>query len=168
MQLKHFPFLLLVACGGDGDKEWTQRATPTVHKTVGGVGFSIDLPEGMRERVDGDRLHYDFVVKHNGEDYVKPLELYFSTTTSAKPTLDAELASPLYSGTTTLVRKDSLPDGYIIDYEANKDTYVVDRYILGTPTLECNFLVRAWDRGDNLKDKLPQAEKLCLSMRRDK
>jgi hypothetical protein len=168
MQLKNVVFLLLVACGDKGDKEWTQRATPTVHKTIGGVGFSIDLPEGMRERLERDELHYDFVVKHNGEDYVKPLEIYVSTTTSAKPTLDEELKSPLYSPTTVWVRKDSLPDGYILDYEANKDTYWVERTILGSPSLQCRFLVRAWDRGDNVKDKLPQAEKVCLSMKRDK
>lgn len=160
----------LVACGGNnGPESWTKRSVKTVTATVNGIKFSIDLPDGMRQKDEKDEVDWDFLVDIGGEKYAKTPEVRVRSGEYADKTLDAALKSPMHKDTTNWVRKDTLPDGYIVAYEnaayKNKEDYIVERYLASEPSLECSIRVTPWTRGATVKDKLPQVEKICESLK---
>jgi hypothetical protein len=160
----------LVACGGNnGPESWTKRPVKTVTGTVEGIKFSIDLPDGMRQKDEKDEAVWDFLVEHGGEKYSKTPEIRIKSGKYADKTLEDAMKSPVRSNTTNWVRKDTLPVGYIVAYEngayKGKEDYIVERYIAGEPSLECSIRVTPWTRGATVKDKLPQAEKICESLK---
>jgi hypothetical protein len=159
-----------VACGGNKAPEsWTTRPVKTVAGTVAGIKFSIDLPEGMRQKDEKDEAVWDFLVKIGDEEYAKTPEIRIKSGTYADKTLEEAMKSPMRTDVSNWVRKDALPDGYILAYEngayKGKEDYIIERYIAGEPSLECSIRVTPWTRGATVKDKLPQAEKICESLK---
>jgi hypothetical protein len=154
-----------VACGkgsGGGD-DWTQRPVKPVSGTVKGLAFTIDLPEGMRQKTQPDEVEFDFKV---GE-YAKTPDVTISAGGYAKTLEDYMKTEPKVD---TWLRKDTLPDGYIATYEntayKGKEDYLVYAYRkFGDTVLTCHARVTPWERGATTKDKLPLLEKACLSIK---
>jgi hypothetical protein len=162
MKLILISILAVAACGGKGD-DWTKRQVKTVPVTVGGVALTIDLPEGMRQKVDGDAVRFDFLV----DEYAKTPEITIRAGGYAK-TLDDYLKTE--KSTENWLRKEALPDGYITSsensYYKGKEDYLVYAYrVFGDKTMTCSARVTPWTRGASVKDKVPLVEKMCLSMK---
>lgn len=160
----------LAACGKKGAPEdWTKRPVKTTTASVRGIKFSIDLPEGMRQKDERDEAVWDFLVEMGGEKYAKTPEIRIKSGQYADKTLEDAMKSPIRQKVTNWVRKDTLPDGYIIAFENDmykgKEDYIVERYIGSEPSLECWIRVSPWTRGATVKDKLPQVEKICESVK---
>ncbi len=160
--------LALVGCS-KGPEHWAKRPVKPLSKTVAGVAFTIELPEGMVEKPDGDGLKWDFEVERGGEKYIKTPWVMISSAKYADKTLDAYMKSPVHKDVTNWVRKDTLPDGYVVSYEnpayKGKDDYLIERVIVGDPGLDCTVRLGAWERGDDVKAAIPQAEKMCTSIK---
>jgi hypothetical protein len=158
--------LMLVACGkgGGGGDDWTTHPVKTVSATSKGVAFTIDLPDGMRQKPDGDRVEFDFLV---GE-YTKTPNFTISVGGFAKTIDDYVKTEPKVDN---WLRKEALPDGgYIASYENSaykgKEDYLVYVYRpVGDKVLTCHARVTPWERGASVKDKVPLVEKACLSMK---
>jgi hypothetical protein len=166
MKLSHLCALALTlvasACGS-GDKDWTQRPLKTVTGTTKEVAFSIELPDGMEKQDDGGMVRFDFHI----DGRHKTPEISVGTADYA-PTLDDYLKTE--PGVTNWIRKDTLPDGYIVSYEnssykGREDYLVFARRAIGGKTLTCNARVTPWTKGATTKDKLPALEKICLSLK---
>ena len=155
--------VMAAACGkGDGD-DWSTKPLKTVSGTTKGIAFTIDLPDGMRQKVDDDNVRYDFLVG----DYAKTPEIIVGATGWAK-TLDDYLKTE--TETKNWLRKEALPDGYITSSENSsypgKEDYLVYVYrTFGDKTLTCHARVTPWTKGAQVKDKVPLVEKMCLSMK---
>lgn len=154
--------LAIAACGGkDGD--WTSKPIKPVSSTAGGVAFTIDVPDGMRMRPDGDRVTFDFDV----DGRVHTPELTISAVGYADTLDDYVKTEPHVD---TWLRKDKLADGYVASYENSaykgKDDWIVYAYRkFGDKVLTCNGRVTPWAHGDTAKDKVPLVEKMCLSIK---
>ncbi len=150
------------ACGGKGD-DWTKRPIKTVSATVKGIAFTIDLPDGMRQKTRDDEVEWDFLV---GE-YAKTPDISVSAGGFAKTLDDYVKTEPKVDN---WLRKDSLPDGYIASNENDtykgKEDYIVYAYrAFGDTVLTCHARVTPWERGATVKDKVPLVEKMCLSIK---
>ena len=159
--------VLVAACGSKGaGEDWTRRATKPVTATVDGVKFSIDLPEGMREKDAPEEVTFDFHVTIDGEGYTKTPEFHVRTDKYGDKTLD-DFVKNWGKDVTVWLRKEAQPDGYLASYEnpayKGKDDYLVERHGDG---LQCSARVTPWNRGDTVKDKVPLIEKMCLSLKR--
>jgi len=160
--------LVVGACGGGGGAggggdDWTSKPIKTVAATVDGIAFTIDLPDGMRQKAEDGGVHFDFLV---GE-YVKTPEVTVRAGGFAK-TLEDYLKSE--ASTKDWLRKDTLPDGYITSAENSaykgKEDYLVYAYrTAGDKVLTCQARVTPWSRGATTKDKVPLVEKMCLSLK---
>jgi hypothetical protein len=148
----------LLACGKDGG-DWTTRKIAPVTATFEGKSFTIDLPEGMRQKADKYEVRWDFL---EGE-YAKTPEISVSTHAAWK-TVDDYAKSE--SKVTTWVRKETFPDGFIVAHEnttyPGKEDYIV--YAV-KGDWGCMARVTPWSRGDSVKDKLPAVEQMCLSIK---
>jgi hypothetical protein len=153
-----------MACGKGGGDDWTKRPVKPVSATAGGVAFTIDLPDGMRQKADGDGVRFDFL---EGE-YAKTPEVSIGTSAFAK-TLDDYVK--FEKQVDNWVRKDTLPDGgYIASHENHnykgKEDYIVYAYRpFGDKVLTCSARVTPWTKGATTKDKVPLVEKMCLSLK---
>ncbi|MDB4955492.1 MAG: hypothetical protein JWO36_3061 [Myxococcales bacterium] len=150
------------ACAGGGD-DWTKKPLKTVSGTAGGVPFSIELPDGMREKVDGKDVRYDFHI----DDRTKTPEITVSAGGYAKTLDDYMKTEP---GVDNWLRKETLPDGYVVSYENSsykgKEDYLVYVYrTFGDKVMTCHARVTPWTKGAAVKDKVPLIEKMCLSMK---
>lgn len=156
--------IALAACGKGDDADWTTRPVKTIAATAGGIGFTIDLPDGMRQKADGDGVKFDILV----DDYVKTPEVSIGAGGFAKTLDDYVKSEPRVDN---WLRKTTLPDGgYIASYEnenyKGKDDYIVYAYHpFGDKVLTCNARVTPWTRGASTKDKVPLVEKICLSLK---
>ena len=148
----------LGACGGS-DGDWTTRAVKPVSASFNGKAFTIDLPEGMRQKTDKYEVRWDFL---EGE-YAKTPEISVSDGAAWKSVEDYAKASPRI---TTYLRKENFPDGFIVAHENDsypgKEDYLVYAFKGGWG---CSARVTPWKRGDAVKDKLPLVEKMCLSIK---
>ncbi len=172
MQKLVIAVFVLAACGGGsgggssgsgGGDDWTSKPIKTVSATADGVAFTIDLPDGMRQKPDSGGVTFDFLV---GE-YAKTPEVTVRAAGFAK-TLEEYMKSE--PRTSEWLRKDTLPDGYIASAEnpnyKGKEDYVVYAYhSAGDKVLTCHARVTPWSRGATTKDKLPLVEKICLSLK---
>jgi hypothetical protein len=155
--------LCVAACGSKDGDDWTKRSTKAVSGTVEGIKFTIDLPDGMRQRDSNGQVEFDFLV---GE-YVKTPNITIGAGGFAK-TLEEYIA--FEKTTDNWIRKDKLPDGYITTAENSnykgKEDYVVYLYkAVGDKVLTCNARVTPWSPGASVKDKLPLVEKICQSLK---
>ena len=150
------------ACGGGSSGDWTTRAVKPVTATFNGKAFTIDLPEGMREKTDKYEVRWDF---HEG-DYAKTPEISVSDQAAWKTADDYAKSNPKVA---TYVRKETFPDGFIVSHE--NDTYPGKEYYLVYAVKGgwgCSARVTPWRKGDSVKDKLPLVEKMCLSIKPSK
>jgi hypothetical protein len=154
----------IAACGKGGGSDWTSKPAKTIAATVRGVAFTIEAPEGMRQQAKPDELQLDFLI----DDYVKTPDITVRASGYAK-TLDDYVKSE--KEVTNWVRRDALPDGYVVSYEnpnyKGKEDYLV--YVhrtFGDKVLTCEGRLTPWERGATSKDKLPALEKVCLSIKR--
>jgi hypothetical protein len=155
--------LCAAACGKGGGGDWTSRPIKPITVTVDGVKLTIDAPDGMRQKEDHGQLRLDFL---DGE-YVKTPDITIGIGGYAKTIDDFVKTEPKVD---SWVRKEALPDGYVASYEnptyKGKEDYLV--YVnrtLGDKVVTCNVRLTPWDRGATVKDKIPQAEKICLSIK---
>ena len=149
---------VLAACGGGGG-DWTTRAVKPVAASFNGKAFTIDLPEGMRQKADKYEVRWDFLEG----DYVKTPEITVSDTAGWKTLEDYAKSNPKVA---TYVRKDALPDGFIVAHE--NDSYPGKEYYLVYMVKAgwgCSARVTPWSKGDSVKDKLPAVEQMCLSLK---
>ena len=150
--------LVFAACGGGGG-DWTTRKVAPVTASFEGKSFTIDLPEGMRQKADKYEVRWDFL---EGE-YAKTPEISVSTHAAWK-TVDDYAKSE--SKVTTWVRKETLADGFIAVHEnmnyPGKEDYIV--YAV-KGDWGCMARVTPWSKGDKVLDKLPAVEKMCLSIK---
>ena len=162
------PTLLLAilgaaACGGGKKADWTSRPIKTVSATTGGVAFTIDLPDGMRQKDDKDEVEWDIL----DDGRVHTPELDVSAGAYAK-TIDEYVKTE--PNVKTWLRKDKLADGYVVSHENDayegKDDWIVYAYReLGGKVLTCHARVTPWAPGETAKDKVPLVEKMCLSIK---
>jgi hypothetical protein len=166
MKLAALAFVLVAACGGgsDSDSDWTQKPIETVSIEVNGTKLTIDLPKGMRQTPESGGVTFDF---HVG-GYVKTPGISIR-----EGALDATLDDYIKGEPKVdpWLRKDTLPDGYIATYEntaykGKEDYLVFVQRTLGDKVFRCSLRVTPWSRGAKVKDKLPLAEKICLSLKR--
>ncbi len=156
--------LAAAACGKGGGDDWTKRLVKPVTGTAGGIAFTIDLPEGMRQKPDGDDVKFDFLV---GE-YAKTPSFTIGSAAFAK-TLEDYVK--FESKVDNWLRKDALPEGgYVVSYENHnykgKEDYLVYVYRpVGDKALTCSARVTPWTKGASVKDKVPLVEKACLSLK---
>src|SRR4051794_40391642 len=113
------------ACGKGGSSDWTKRAVKPVAASADGVEFTIDLPEGMRQKADHGSVEFDFL---EGE-YVKTPNITIGTAGFAK-TIEDYVKQESSSGTDNWIRKEALPDGGYIATNENhnykgKEDYIV-------------------------------------------
>lgn len=159
--MKSLALLLLVACGDSSSTDWTKRKVVSSNETIDGVAFSIELPEGMRKRVEKDQLHWDFHEK----DRVFTPDVEVSPKAAFKTAADflgfMHVQKPL--------RNDALPDGFVIATEnpsyPGKEDYLI--YAMRGP-VGCMVRVAPWSRGEDVKAKLGAAAQLCLSIKYQK
>src|SRR4051812_18926323 len=152
--------LVAAACGKGSGDDWTKRPVKTQSATVKGVAFTIDLPDGMRKKEEPDEVRWDFLV----DGYAKTPEVSVSATGWAD-SLDKYLETE--KDVTNWLRKDSLPDGYVVSYENSsykgKEDYLIYVYKkTGDKVLTCHARVTPWTKGASTKDKVPAVEKMCL------
>jgi hypothetical protein len=153
----------LTACGKKGGSDWTQRPIKTISGTVDGIAFTIDVPDGMRQKAKPDELALDFL---DGE-YAKSPDVWIRSGTSGKTLDDYVKSEP---NVTVWLRKESLPDGYIAShenaaYKGTDDWIVAAVRTGGGKVLSCNARVTPWEPGATAKDKVPLVEKMCLSLK---
>ena len=155
--------VLVAACGKGGGDDWTKKPVKTVSATVKGHAFTIELPEGMREKAEADEVRWDFHI----DGYVKTPEI----TVRAGGWADSiEKYVESEKGADNWLRKEATPDGYIASYENHnykgKEDYLVYVYKkVGDTVLTCSARVTPWTRGATTKDKVPLVEKMCLSLK---
>jgi hypothetical protein len=153
-----FVIAALVACGGGGSKDWSERKLVTSNETIGAVKFSIELPEGMAKKADHGQLHWDF--REDGR--VKTPDVDVSDKAAFKSLEDYVT----FAHVKEFVRKDKLPDGFIVAHEnpsfPGKQDYIV--YAMRGP-VGCMLRVTRWSKDDDVKAKLPIAEKFCESIK---
>jgi len=155
--------LAAAACGTGSGDDWTKKPVKPVSATVKGIPFTIELPEGMRQKAEADEVRWDFHV----DGYAKTPEV----TVSAAGWADSlEKYLETEKSVDNWLRKDSLPDGYVVSYENSaykgKEDYIVYVYKkAGDKVLTCSARVTPWTRGAKTKDKVPLVEKMCLSLK---
>ncbi len=151
--------ILLAACGGGGGADWSTRKVLPVTAQFNGKSFTIDLPEGMRQKMTKWEVEFDFL---EGE-YAKTPDVTVADTSGWKTADDYAKSE---SKVTTWIRKETLPDGFIAVHEnmayPGKEDYIV--YVVKSGW-GCMVRVTPWSRGDTVKDKLPAAENICLSLK---
>jgi hypothetical protein len=150
---------LLAACGSSSG-DWTSKPIVSVSSEADGIKFTIDAPEGMRVRGAELDFHID--------GYVKTPNIRISKGGTYAKTLDDFKKSN--KDVTDWIRAETLPDGYIATYEntayKGKEDYLVHvEKTANGKTLACDARVTPWDKGATTKDKLPQLEKICLSIK---
>lgn len=155
--------IALAGCSKGGVPDWTKRAVKTVSATVKGVAFTIDLPEGMRQKDDGGDVVFDFLI--DGRVYTP--EFMIKTGYVAK-TLDEYVAFAREAD--NWLRKEALPDGYVVSYEnpsyKGKEDYITYVYrTFGDQALVCSARLAPSSRGGKTKDQVPAVEKVCLSLK---
>ena len=164
MRTAALAIILTAACGGGSDSDWTKKGTETVSIDVEGSKLTIDVPKGMRMKSESDGVTFDFLV---GE-YVKTPDISIREGGFAA-TIDDYVKGE--AKVDNWLRKDTLPDGYIVSYENSaykgKEDYVVFAHrTLGDKVFTCSVRVTPWSRGAKVKDKVPLAEQICLSLKR--
>jgi hypothetical protein len=155
--------IIAAGCGGGGGDDWTKRPVKPVSATVEGIAFAIELPEGMRLKAKPDEARWDFLV---GE-YAKTPEITVREGGFAKTLEDYLKVEPKVDN---WLRKETLPDGYIVSnendaYKGQEDYLVYVYKTFGDKVLTCHARVTPWERGATVKDKVPLVEKMCLSMK---
>lgn len=153
----------LLACGkgDDGPQHWSKRATETVTATVGGVAFSIDVPQGMRQKTEDDEVAFDY---HLGDRVYTP---DITIRVASKPhTLAAYLET---ESAKDFLRKEEVPGGFVTSaenpYYKGKEDYLVHvEKTAGDKALTCDARVTRWSQGDKVKDNVPKLEAVCLSL----
>lgn len=168
--------VLLVACNEKhapqpSEPHWTKRPIVTASGTTkNGVAFTIDLPEGMRARPRGKTaIEYDLNERRTGIRFV----------ISEGCVEDAlEDMTATHRDDTKWIRRDTLPAGGFIasyenpDHDDANDLIVKACHPFGDEMqyagsgMTCYAEVTPWHDGDRVRDALPVAEKLCLSLRR--
>ena len=161
MRMLAICLVVAAACGGKGE-DWTKRPLKQVIATSGGIKFTIEVPDGMRQRPDGDGVQWDFLI----DDRVFTPDITVRAGGYAK-TLDEYVATD--KTVDQWIRKDTLPDGYIAtnenpSYKGREDYLVYVYKKVGDSALTCHARVTPWRKGGKTKDQLPQLEKICLSM----
>jgi hypothetical protein len=153
----------IAACGksDSGPEHWSKRPTETVSATVGGQGFTIEVPKGMRQEAEADEVRFDFL---EGE-YVFTPEIVVR--------LGKELGSPekdlQYEKDPNVLRKEAMADGWVVSmensYYKGKEDYIVHaEKKAGDKVFVCNARVTPWKKGETVKDKVGLVEKMCLSI----
>ena len=157
--------VLGAACGGGGGggNDWSKKAVKPVTGTIEGAAFSIEVPEGMRQKTDPKSLELDFLV--DGRVFTPNLTIRqggFAHTVDDYVKGEPKVA--------TWLRKEATADGYIVSYEnasyPGKEDYIV--YSLkkvGDKEWTCSARVTRWSKDDKVKDKVPLVEKMCLSLK---
>src|SRR5262245_59903189 len=97
--------LLATACGSKGE-DWTKRALKRVTASSEGIKFTIDVPDGMRQRDDSGGVQWDFLI--DGRVYTPDITVRAG---GYAKTLDEYVASE--KNIDNWIRKEQLPDGYI-------------------------------------------------------
>lgn len=165
MKLAALVITLAAACGGGGPgSDWTKKPIETVPIEVDGTKLTIDVPKGMRLEAESGGVTFDF---HVG-GYVKTPRISVRSGGFAATLEDYVKGEPQVDN---WVRKDALPDGYVVSYEnsaykGQEDYLVFVHRTLGDKVFTCSLRVTPWARGATVKDKLPLAEKICLSLKR--
>lgn len=155
---------VLAACGGGGSgDDWSKRPVKPISATVDGIAFTIEVPEGMRQRAKADELELDFHV----DGYAKTPNLRIRAGGFAE---SVEKYAETQQAVETWLRKEATPDGYIASHENSsykgKEDYIVYAYKkVGDKVLTCSARVTPWSKGDKVKDKVPLVEKMCLSIK---
>ena len=157
--------VLVAACSkGDNGDDWSKRAVKTVSASARGVAFTIDLPDGMRQRPDRGDVEFAFHI----DGYTKTPQFTIGTGGVAK-TIDEYVK--FEPNVDNWLRKETLPDGGFIASHENaaykgKEDYLVYVYRpSGENGLSCLARVTPWSRGATVKDKVPLIEKACLSLK---
>src|SRR5262245_36718063 len=79
--------VLAAACGGKGE-DWTKRALKPATATAGSIKFTIQIPDGMRQREDHGAVEWDFLIDDrvftpdinvSAGGYAKTLDEYVAT-----------------------------------------------------------------------------------------
>jgi hypothetical protein len=150
--------VLLAACGGGGG-DWSARKVAPVTGTFNGKAFTIELPQGMTQTPSKYEVTFDF--REDGRVHTPSVTVSDS---AGWKTLDDYVKSE--TKVSTWVRKDTLPNGFIAAHEntayPGREDYVVYSVIDGWG---CMVRVTPWKKGDSVKDKLPAAEQMCLSLK---
>lgn len=146
-----------------GMSDWTKLPVKTVSATVKGLAFTIDLPEGMRQTLDRDDVAFDFHV--NGRVYTPSFTI---SAGSVAMTLDDYVK--FQNKVENWLRKDTLPDGYVVSYEnpnyKNSQDYIT--YVhraFGDQVLTCRARLTPSSPEGKPKDQVPTVEKACLSLK---
>lgn len=154
---KVLALLFVAACGGDSD-HWSTRKLVASNETVAGKAFSIELPEGMRRRVDGDQIRWDF---HEDDRTMLPevdVGPKFHYKSAAEYRADHNV--------TAAIHEQNLPDGFIVTHENTPNSGRQDYIITAVRgPLECSIRVTPWRRSEDTRSKLGAAEQICLSIK---
>jgi hypothetical protein len=154
---------LAIGCGKGGGDDWTKKPTKQVSGTVKGQAFTIEIPDGMRQKAEADEVRWDFLV----DGYAKTPEITVRAGGWAD-SLDKYVETE--KSVDNWLRKEATADGYIASYENHnykgKEDYLVYAYKkVGDKVLTCSARVTPWTRGATTKDKVPLIEKMCLSLK---
>ena len=158
---------LLLACGGDKKspgQDWSERPLTTIKDKVKGVGFAIGLPDKMKKDEHGSEVSLGW--RADMDDYFSEpsVNVYYS---SIPPTdLSSAQRDAMIDKKHTVVRKDTIDDGFIITHHSGDKGYVKTHVWkkAGDKMLNC-VASQAKQGGVPSPDKtLRWLEKICLSL----
>ena len=162
--MKRALFCLLLACGGDKDKDFSGKPLEPKDVTLDGVTFTISVPKGLP--TDSDEKPGTWNVTKFEGDYVPKIFTDISSMTHA--TIDDFVKWEIHNKEKmNLVRKETRPDGYAItDAPAGKKRIEVTTFkrIAGEKAINCTAVQINEDELPSYDKTRAMLEKICDSI----
>jgi hypothetical protein len=158
-------FVVLGACKkseGPAGKDWSQTALKPYEGVADGIGFTVQVPEGMKATAEEIRTEWEAV---DGDEFTSP-HVTVSRTFVVPESIDEAVESVMPGEKDVIAKKEALPDGFLVVWHTPKKGLVRAQVyrIAGENALDCRASI-ANDAGiPNFDGTTAWLEKICLSL----